>query len=379
MNTQSRIDFLDTLRAFIIFLVIAMHAALAYVSGWPDWVHNPHTDPLFGLIYYFAESGVLMPILFFIAGYFTLPSLLKRSPGEFLRDKLARLGIPYVIGVVILSPVMVGLVYYANGGTLPLMQALFQFVPPHFVGQYHFWFLGVLLLYFALVILVSVRLPEALSFARSLPNRPSARFWAVGIGITWVACFAVNLVSKYSVWTSLYVLQFQSVKFPLYNAFFLLGMVAYQKGWFQGGYQPRLFPWAGIYLVTLVFMLGMVSVNGGEPVTVLGKALMNLTACVETLAALMTYLALFQSLQKHVRPFWMKLSSLSYSAYLIHLTVLFIVLSFTRDLAVPLFFKYLLQVMVTELIVWGSAYGIQKVAIWRSPGALRTKISESSD
>ena len=113
-------------------------------------------------------------------------------------------------------------------------------------------------------------------------------------------------------------------------------------------------------------MLGMVSANGGEPVTILGKALMNFTACVETLAALMTYLAFFQRLHRRPRPFLQKVSSFSFGAYLAHLTVLFIVLALTRDLQLPLFFKYCVQVALTELIAWGGAYVWQRASIlWK--------------
>ena len=48
----------------------------------------------------------MMPLLFFIAGYFAIPSLDRRGAKYFLKNKVIRLGIPYLIGVMIVSSTM---------------------------------------------------------------------------------------------------------------------------------------------------------------------------------------------------------------------------------------------------------------------------------
>ncbi|KNY25248.1 CARDB domain-containing protein [Pseudobacteroides cellulosolvens] len=76
---ERRLDFLDSLRAFIVFLVIIMHTAMAYIiPPFPGWVYNPKSNNnIFGSIALLLEGPFLMSVMFFIAGYFTMPSLVK--------------------------------------------------------------------------------------------------------------------------------------------------------------------------------------------------------------------------------------------------------------------------------------------------------------
>jgi hypothetical protein len=48
----------------------------------------------------------MMPVLFFTAGYFTLPSLEKRGVWEFLKDKVIRLLVPWAVVVLVFTPLL---------------------------------------------------------------------------------------------------------------------------------------------------------------------------------------------------------------------------------------------------------------------------------
>ncbi len=109
MNERTRLDFLDTLRVFIILLVIGLHTALAYASPhFANWAYNPQGSANFWIINFVIESGVLMPIMFFISGYFILPSAAKRSPWQFMKGKLIRLGLPFALVSLVLYLGVVG-------------------------------------------------------------------------------------------------------------------------------------------------------------------------------------------------------------------------------------------------------------------------------
>jgi glucan biosynthesis protein C len=357
MNRTNRIDFLDTLRAFIILLVIVMHTALAYIAPpFRDWIHAPQTNGLLSLFCVFAESGVLMPILFFISGYLALPSLSRHGTTEFLKGKLVRLGIPYAIGIFILSPILWLMAYYAGGGSLPLLQAFGRFFTFGTMGQFHFWYLGVLLLFFYLLTRVVKRFPGLLNVSSVTSRMPSALFFGTIIAFTTIVSFAVNQISNYSDWACLIIIQFQSVKFPLYYTYFMLGIYAYRNGWFKQGYHPRPFPWAGIYLAALLFTLGLYIKTGGIFTTELGKALINFSTSVEALSALMTCLALFEKLHSSERPLLQKLSGLSFNAYIVHLNLVFIILVLTRDAAIPVLLKYALQAALAVSLSWGISF-----------------------
>jgi surface polysaccharide O-acyltransferase-like enzyme len=359
MNQNNRMDFFDGLRAFTIFLVIIMHTAMTFL-GFSNWVHNTQSNnAVLGLIAVFVESGVWMPILFFISGYFTLPSLQKRGPQAFLKDKLVRVGLPFLIGLSLLSPVLWLMGYYSEGGGLPPAQVLGSFFTLKNYSQFHFWYLGVLLLYFGLVALACKRFPGMLKAAPSAARPPSAIFFTGLVAITSLLCFGVNLFLPYGGWTCIGILQFQPVKAPLYTTYFLLGIYAYLKGWFKGGYQPRLWPWAALYALSFIFYLGLTVRTNGAPSLVTGKLLMNTTASIEVLSALLSFSALFQKLFNGERPWLRSLSSLSFTAYIVHLNVLFVIVLLTRDLALAVLVKYALQAGSSVVIAWGIS------ALWR--------------
>ena len=103
----NRIYFIDYTRAFIVALVVVLHAAVPYLSFFPyKWiVVDTATSPLCDYVVLLSEFFV-MAVLFFIAGYLAPPSLAKNGPARFARSRLYRLGIPFVFGLCVMCPVM---------------------------------------------------------------------------------------------------------------------------------------------------------------------------------------------------------------------------------------------------------------------------------
>jgi glucan biosynthesis protein C len=100
---SSRVAFMDNLRYLMVVLVVVYHSVAAYAIVAPHWVvHDTNT---------FAANIIrelldvfMMPVLFFIAGYFALPSLEKKGLWEFLKDKVKRLLVPWALAVLIILP-----------------------------------------------------------------------------------------------------------------------------------------------------------------------------------------------------------------------------------------------------------------------------------
>src|ERR1700680_4317003 len=100
---------LDNLRALVILLVLSFHSVLAYLQFLPAapfpfdspsylWRAFPIVDSQrwFGFDLYCAWQDVfLMSLFFFLSGLFVWPSLERRETRIFLRDRAARLGIPF--------------------------------------------------------------------------------------------------------------------------------------------------------------------------------------------------------------------------------------------------------------------------------------------
>ncbi|OQB59658.1 MAG: Glucans biosynthesis protein C [Bacteroidetes bacterium ADurb.Bin141] len=207
MSEVKRINFLDHLRAFIILLVILLHTSMAYLSTeFPGWAHNREkNDALAYLMMTLFDSPFLMVVMFFIAGYFTLPSLIKKGPKVFLKDKLIHIGIPFLAGATAISATLGAIAYFSDGNTeMNFIQCFLAFFLPKNYGQYHFWFLGVLLYFFILTVPV-IKLTK-LSPGNINPGKPSFMFFIVFIMCTTLTYFAVgSLTGSYMYWIRFYL------------------------------------------------------------------------------------------------------------------------------------------------------------------------------
>ena len=109
---------LSNLRAFVILIVLAFHSMLAYVqwtaANTADFDSPPYAwrafavvddQRFFGFDLFCAWQDVyLMSLMFFLSGLFVWPSLTRKNDWAFLRDRLVRLGLPYVFGIAVLMP-----------------------------------------------------------------------------------------------------------------------------------------------------------------------------------------------------------------------------------------------------------------------------------
>lgn len=99
---------LDALRAFAMLLGIALHAALAYMPI--PWIAmNAETSPVLSP---FVEviHGFRMPLFFLMSGFFGAMLLRSRGLGGFLRHRWKRIGLPLLLGMITIIPVMWGVI-----------------------------------------------------------------------------------------------------------------------------------------------------------------------------------------------------------------------------------------------------------------------------
>jgi surface polysaccharide O-acyltransferase-like enzyme len=99
--TPVRIVAFDRARTFITLLVLLHHSVVNYTySGSGDrmrWLG-------FDLIVLFNDS-FFMACMFLISGLFVCDGLARKGPAIFLRDRAWRLGIPYLVSVLVLIPI----------------------------------------------------------------------------------------------------------------------------------------------------------------------------------------------------------------------------------------------------------------------------------
>ena len=109
------------LRGVFILILLSFHACLAYLGSTKEstapfdappypWLAFPVVDErrFLGFDLYCAWVDVhLMAMMFFLSGLFLAPSLKRKGAGRFAADRLMRLGLPFLFGVFVLSPVAV--------------------------------------------------------------------------------------------------------------------------------------------------------------------------------------------------------------------------------------------------------------------------------
>jgi surface polysaccharide O-acyltransferase-like enzyme len=101
MTAPARMVPFDRARTFIILLVLLHHSVINYT-------YFGHGDSMrwlgFDLIVLFNDS-FFMAFMFFISGLFVRDSLVRKGPAIFLRDRVWRLGVPFLLSVVVLMPI----------------------------------------------------------------------------------------------------------------------------------------------------------------------------------------------------------------------------------------------------------------------------------
>jgi glucan biosynthesis protein C len=113
-TSPNRLIFFDNLRYLMILLVLIFHSGASYgsiVTFWP--YHDPNPSEFVDIIMMLLDV-FMMSILFFIAGDFSLPSLQNKGGGSFLKAKLKRLGIPWLVVTILVLPILDYIHYYTQ-------------------------------------------------------------------------------------------------------------------------------------------------------------------------------------------------------------------------------------------------------------------------
>lgn len=378
MEDSKRMFFLDNLRTLMIFLVLVLHITIAsIVPQFPGWVHDPAPSAIY--LYYImtiTDGPLLMAVMFFLAGYFTLSSFARKGAQQFIRDKMIRLGIPFVAGASFIAYLLGNIAYYAGGGKglqvvsvatfFQWLRTTFTFFNPKNYGQYYFWFIGVLLWFYLLTALVLTVFKRKISPGATKTGRPSVFFFIGFTVLTILASFAVSLTGRFYSWTVTYFIEFQNMFLPVYIAYFILGMYAYKRNWFKDEYRPRILPWTISYIIAMAvhtYLFGITYLF--NPTAVIPKLLASITYNISIISWLFMLLALFQKYFNKETAASRTISGSSYGVYLIHGLVLFGVIIVTRMIPIPQIARFILNIVLVTLFAWGISYGLKKVPGFR--------------
>jgi len=199
-----------------------------------------------------------MSLFFAISGYFTPGPYDAKGRADFLRDRLARLGIPLVVYFFLLNPCAVFLAQRFQGkapdGWLSFVRGSYGGI----VGTGPLWFVLALLIFasaYAALRVLAGRARERTG-TRPLPGDGRIVGFVLGIGL---AAFLVRLVFPVG-WQ---VLGLQLGYFPLYVPMFVFGIWAHGNGWLDALSDAQARRWIRAALAAIVALPALIVLGKG--------------------------------------------------------------------------------------------------------------------
>jgi glucan biosynthesis protein C len=107
MTPSPRLPFIDHMRGFVFLLMAFDHALHAYAQQFGRfWFFKDYErTAVFDALYLFDQS-MIMPLLFFGVGLFAHRSLQQQGWGMYLKRRLIKLGVPFLVGVPFVVPLL---------------------------------------------------------------------------------------------------------------------------------------------------------------------------------------------------------------------------------------------------------------------------------
>jgi len=326
----------DYLRVFVITLVLFHHAVLAYTTSASMNLENPiaTTTPIaddrrwigFDLIVAFNET-FFMPLLFFVSGIFAWQSLARMGARKYFAGRLKRLGLPFLIGVLLLIP----LAYYPAQLEVGLIKGVevtygafwLEMVRSGFGTAGPLWFLWLLLAFSGLISLLYRAAPLPGGFIRGRLNillgRPVA-FFGVLIGISIAAYLPVAIIFGPLRWIGIGPFNAQAGRILLYLVYFLggaaVGAYGIDRSEFRsdGAIAMLWWRWLAIGLVSFIVFIIMVAVVTAKDRTIVSE-IAFVVCCGATVFGIT---GLFLRFAKRRVTIFDSLSENSYGIYVVH-------------------------------------------------------------
>ncbi|MFN8536415.1 MAG: acyltransferase [Thermomicrobiales bacterium] len=365
-----RLAFIDNMRILMIIMVIAHHAGQPYgpTGGfWPinDARHAPLLGPFFTV-----NASFGMGLFFLISAAFLPASYDRKGPRAFLRDRLRRIGLPFLIGtLVFFIPAFSVIEGPFTGGPLAFLR---DFLVSYF-GPWHFghlWFLAHLLVAMTAYALWRRLVPRsAAGGGRSapLPGTGAILGFIAALGL---ATFVVRIRFPIDYWTPLPLLvPVEYAHLPQYASLFVVGLVAGHSGWFRRIPTRLGLLWLAVGLATaaLAYAHSLVAPWLGTNWFTSGGANWNSLAQSLWEAALCTSLAiglpvLFREVADRQGPFLKSLAADSYTVYVIHIAVLLTMQAALANAALPPLVKFILVALVGVPLCFLLAAGLRRLS-----------------
>ena len=196
--------------------LLAFHSVLAYLGflkpetfAFNDppygWRAFPIIDSQrwFGFDVFCAWVDVyLMALMFFLSALFTWPALARRGARRFLRDRLLRLGVPFLFGALVIAPLALYPAYRLTAEDPSPSAYVAHFLALPFWPNGPAWFLWLLSAFTLLAVALRAIAPQLVAFLGRLAARAADEPGRYCAGLAAAAAIAyVPLAIVYTPWT----------------------------------------------------------------------------------------------------------------------------------------------------------------------------------
>ena len=334
---NSRLDYLDATRAFALMLGIVFHASLSFMPIFMGWaVQDVSTGPLVAMFMTVSHS-FRMETFFLLAGFFSHLMFHRKGAGEFVRSRLLRIVVPFVVGWFILRPLVVSGWIMGSAslrgdvdvwaGLRGGFQSLSTLPAGIFAGS-HLWFLY----YVALITALALALRGLLTVTGSWYGALVRRADAV---VAWLANSPVSLVIlAVPTAAALWFMRFWGMDTPdqllpnipalvIYGGFFVLGwMLSRQRELLSqfARLTPQRWILAGLGIAAIL-LLGEIERDPGHPHYVAAHVTYALSYALTMWSLVFLTIGVFQKLCSRPNAFVRYVADSSYWMYLIHLPI----------------------------------------------------------
>lgn len=336
---------IDRLRAFLTALVVTHHAVLAYhpyapkppaalTPGEMAWGAFPIVDaaraPGVDLLVALNDS-FFMALMFLLAGLFAPSGIARHGGGSYFRERLLRLGLPFLVGAGLLAP----LAYSATYAQITAAPSFGGFVTQWLaLGVWPAgpaWFLWVLTAFTAVAVLLDrIATGWTTTLARGLfgDGRRPWRALVGFVGASALVYLPATLLVDAMHWSSFGPFFVQTARVPLYLLYFLAGAALASQGLSRGLLDPegplarRWLLWGNLaplpfFAMIAVFLVLLSVLQKGGDITVLGLAcsFLFVLSSASTSFALLAY---FVRRSRTPNRIWESLSVNAFGIYLVH-------------------------------------------------------------
>ena len=334
----SRLDYLDATRAFALLLGIVFHACLSFMPIFMGWaVQDVSTSPLVAMFMTVSHS-FRMETFFLLAGFFSHLTFHRKGAGEFVRSRVLRIAVPFVVGWFVLHPLVVSGWIMGSAslrgdvdvwaGLLGGLQSLSTLPAGIFAGS-HLWFLYYLGMITALVLAVRGLLTTTGSRQAKMVR------WADS-AVAWLANSPVSLlILAVPTAATLWFMRFWGMDTPdqglqpnipvlvIYGSFFVLGwMLSRQRELISqfARLTPQRWILAGLGIAAIL-LLGEIERDPGHPHYVAAHVAYAVSYALTMWSLVSLTIGVFKKLCQRPNAFIRYIADSSYWMYLVHLPV----------------------------------------------------------